>query len=356
MPEERQGPSTSVGLNRLEPGLASRLAAARAGDQLEFGRLTEPHRRELQVHCYRLLGSLHEAEDLVQETMLRAWRRLDTFEGRASFRAWLYKIATNACLDALDQRRRRSLPMSTHPAADPHQPLDPPLNDSAWLEPLPDDFIATAAENPEARYTLHESVTLAFLVALQTLPPRQRAVLIMCDVLDWRASETADCLGLTVSAVNSALYRARVTLAKHYHEQGHELASPLAETRWRDVLDRYVRAWETADVEALVGLLKEDAIFAMPPTPSWYRGRDSIRSILLAIPFAGDARGRWRLLPTQANGSPALGFYQRDQATGRVYRGVGVQVLKLETDGIAEVTTFMNPALLSHFGLPTELA
>jgi RNA polymerase sigma-70 factor (ECF subfamily) len=345
-----------LGLNRLEPGLAGRLAAARAGDHLEFGRLTEPHRRELQVHCYRLLGSLHEAEDVVQETMLRAWRWLDTFEGRASFRAWLYKIATNACLDALDKRRRRSLPMSTHPVADPHQPLDPPMSDSVWLEPLPDDFIAAAAENPEARYTIRESVTLAFLVILQTLPARQRAVLILCDVLDWRAKEVADCLGLTVSAVNSALHRARVTLAKHYHNQRPEPVSPLGETRWRDLLDRYVRAWETADVEALVGLLKEDAIFAMPPTPSWYRGRDSIRLILLAIPFAGNARGRWRLAPTHANGSPALGFYQRDQAASGVYRGVGVQVLKIEDDGIAEVTSFMNPDFLPRFGLPAELS
>ncbi len=339
---------------RPDPTLASRLAAARAGDQLEFGRLTEPHRRELQVHCYRLLGSLHEAEDLVQETMLRAWRRLDTFEGRASFRAWLYKIATNACLDALDQRPRRSLPESTYPAADPRRPLDPPLSDSAWLEPLPDDLIAEVDENPEARYTVRESVTLAFLTALQTLPPRQRAVVILCEVLDWRAKEAADCLGLTVSAVNSALHRARVTLAKHYHGPEHKAVSSLGEAQIRDLLDRYLRAWEAADVEALVGLLKEDAALAMPPIPSWYRGRDSIRLILLANPFAGDGRGRWRLVPTRANASPAFGFYQLDEADG-VYRGVGLQVLKIEGDWISEVITFMNPELLPRFGLPAEL-
>jgi RNA polymerase sigma-70 factor (ECF subfamily) len=287
--------------------------------------------------------------------MLRAWRRLDTFEGRASFRAWLYKIATNACLDALDKRRRRSLPMSTHPAAGPHQPLDPPLSDSVWLEPLPDDLIADAGENPEARYTLRESVTLAFLVALQTLPPRQRAVSILCDVLDWQAKEAAGCLGLTVSAVNSALHRARVTLARHYHGQGRKIAFPLGETPLRDLLDRYVQAWETADVEVLVGLLKEDATFAMPPTPSWYRGRDSIRAILLAIPFAGDAHGRWRLIPTRANDSPALGFYQLDEA-GDVYGGVGLQVLTVDGDLVSAVTTFMNPNLLPRFGLPMILS
>lgn len=356
MSEEKQRQSTSLGLNRLEPGLASRLAAARSGDHLEFDRLTEPHRRELQVHCYRLLGSLYEAEDLVQETMLRAWRRLDTFEGRASFRAWLYKIATNACLDVLDQRRRRSLPMSTHPAADPHQPLDPPMSDSAWLEPLPDDLIAAAADNPEARYALRESVTLAFLAALQTLPPRQRAVLILRDVLDWRASEAADCLGLTVSAVNSALHRARVTLTKHYHGQECEILFPLGETRWRALLDRYVRAWEAADVEELVSLLKEDAALAMPPTPSWYHGRGAIRLILLAIPFAEATPGRWRLLTTGANSQPALALYQKDEVDGAIYQGVGLQVLTIDGDWVSAVTVFMNPDLLPRFGLPMFLS
>jgi len=356
MSEERQKPSTSFSLNRLEPELVSRLAAARSGDQLEFGRLTEPHRHELQVHCYRLLGSLHEAEDLVQETMLRAWRRLDTFEGRASFRAWLYKIATNACLDALDKRRRRSLPMSTRPPADPHQPLDPPLSDSAWLEPLPNDLVAAADENPEARYTLRESVTLAFLAALQTLPPRQRAVLILRDVLDWRASETANCLELTVSAVNSALHRARVTLAKHYHGQGQKAVQPSLDEPTGALLSRYLHAWEAADVDALVGLLKEDAALAMPPIPSWYRGREAIRLILLAIPFAGAATGRWRLLATRANSQPALALYQQDEAHGATYRGVGLQVLTIDGDLVSAVTVFMNPDLLPRFGLPMTLS
>lgn len=339
-----------------DPTQANRLEAARAGDQHEFGRLVEPYRRELQVHCYRILGSLHDAEDLVQETMLRAWRRLDTYEGRASLRAWLYKIATNACLDALDKRPRRSLPQLTHSASGAQQPIQPPITDPIWLEPMPDDLIAGADENPEARYTARESVTLAFLAALQTLPPRQRAVLILCDVLDWRASETADGLGMTVSAVNSALHRARVTIAEHYHGRGPEsTTSAPDDARTRDLLDRYVRAWESADVGALVNLLKEDATFAMPPTPSWYRGRASIRALLESMPFAGEARGRWRLVPARANGSPAVAFYQGDETSGGVYRGIGLQVLRVEPGTIAEVTSFMDPALLPRFGLPSTL-
>src|SRR5262245_48543938 len=172
----------------FNPELENRLAAARAGDQHEFSQLAEPYRRELQVHCYRILGSLGDAEDMVQETMLRAWRRLDTYEGRASFRAWLYRIATNACLDALDKRPARRLPMSAGPAADPAQPFAAPVIEPVWLEPLPDDWLVGVADNPEARYTTRESVALAFLVALQSLPARQRAVLILNDVLDWKAS------------------------------------------------------------------------------------------------------------------------------------------------------------------------
>ena len=332
------------------------LVAARAGDSQAFGRLAEPHRRELQVHCYRLLGSLSEAEDLVQETMLRAWRRLDTYEGRASFRAWLYRIATNACLDtlALRKRPRRSLPPHTHSAADPQAPPAPPSPDPIWLEPLPDDLLAGTEESPEARYSMRESVTLAFLVALQTLPPRQRAVVILCDVLDWRASEAAEGLGLTVSAVNSALHRARATLAKHYHRR--ESLSTRLDSHTRDLLDRYLSAWEAADVGALVGLLKEDAVFAMPPVPTWYQGREVIRMALLRVAFAGqadDVRERWRLLLTYANASPAFAVYQRDD--GGIYRGLGLQVLRLEGDAVAESIFFLEPAVLARFSLPSEL-
>ncbi|MGH2593237.1 MAG: RNA polymerase subunit sigma-70, partial [Anaerolineae bacterium] len=301
--------------------VATRIAAARAGDQHEFSSLTEPYRRELQVHCYRILGSLQDAEDLVQETLLRAWRRIDTYEGRASLRAWLYKIATNACLDALDKYPRRALPATTHPISDPSQPPAPPAGEAGhvWLEPLPDDLLAESATGPEARYAMHESVTLAFLAALQVIPPRQRVVLILRDVLDWRASEVAELLDLTVSAVNSALHRARTTLARHYHTGGRDAMKMLrSEDSLRALLDRYVHAWESADVDGLTALLKEDATLNMPPSPSWYRGRTAIQAFFASYLFSGDARGRWRLQATRANAQPAFALYQLDE-TGGVY-------------------------------------
>lgn len=255
------------------PALTAQLTAARFGNHDEFSQMAEPYRRELQAYGYRMLGSLQDAEDLVQETFLRAWRRLDTYEGRAPFRAWLYKIATHLCLDSLARRPRRALPALTHPAADPQAQPAQPIEEPVWLEPIPDDLTADPNENPEARYSSRESVTLAFLAALQALPPRQRAVLILCDVLDWRAGEAAQMLGMTTAAVNSALHRARVTSTRRYGGAGLGAvhAQPPDETT-HAILSRYVRAWESADVDGLVALIKGDATFAMPPTPSWYQG------------------------------------------------------------------------------------
>ncbi len=321
-----------------------------------FGRLAEPHRRELQVHCYRMLGSLQDAEDLVQETLLRAWQKLETYEGRASFRAWLYKIATNLCLDALDRRPKRKLPAASQPASGQDTPVAPPVVEPIWLEPFPDELLAEPDTGPEARYTVRESISLAFLAALQILPPRQRAVLLLRDVLDWHADEVATLLGLTLSAVNSALHRARTTLARHY--QAHPLntkdASPSDEST-RALLGRYIHAWESADIEELIALLKEDATYSMPPMPSWYRGRDSIRALVLAVAFTGEAGGRWRLQATHANGQTAVAVYQRDE-TGCVYRPFGISVLTFEQEQIADTITFINPALFLLFGLPAELA
>ena len=333
----------------------SRLAAARTGNHDEFSRLTEPYRRELSVHCYRMLGSLFDAEDVVQETLLRAWQKLDTFEGRASFRAWLYKIATNACLDALDRAPRRALPMALYPAADPRQALAPPVNDPVWLEPFPDELLADVDANPEARYQARESITLAFLIALQILPPRQRAVLILRDVLGWRASEAAELLEFSVPAVNSALHRARATLAKHFHVRGLDAvkATPPDDTM-RALLDRYVRAWETADIDELVALLKEDATFPMPPSPAWYQGRSAIRTFISSDILAGDAHGRWRLRPTRANTQPAFAWYRRDESRS-AYQAFAIQVLTFDGDLLADVTTFANPILFSYFGLPLAL-
>jgi RNA polymerase sigma-70 factor (ECF subfamily) len=343
----------------LDTQTAACLAAARRGDQHEFATLAEPFRRELQAHCYRIMGSAQEAEDLVQETMLRAWQRLHTFEGRAPVRAWLYRIATNACFDALDRARaRRRLPTWTRPPADPGEPLPPFAAEFSWLEPYPDEWLdGLDPGNPEARVSLRESVRLAFLVALQALPPRQRAVLILRDVLDWPAAEVAACLEMTVPAVNSALHRGRATLARHVHEAPHDrLVSRAADETTRRLLEQFVAAWENADVAGLVALLKRDALLLMPPSPAWFLGREAIGQILAGMAFAGDARGRWRLLPTGgANGQPAFGLYESG-ADAIAYAGRGLMVLDGAGGVIGEVTVFFNPALFAWFGLPLEIA
>ena len=324
----------------------------------EFGKLTEPHRHELQVHCYRMLGSFHDAEDLVQETFMRAWQKLHTYEGRGSFRAWLYKIATNACLDALDHRPKRTLPVLYQEASDPTKPPLAPVVEPIWLEPIPDDLLIEGDSGPEARYTSRESVTLAFLAALQILPSRQRVILILRDVLDWQASQTATLLGLTVPAVNSALHRARTTLAKHYHPNESHKKPNLHEanaTAVQSLLDRYVKAWENADIDGLVALLKEDATFPMPPSPSWYRGKGAIRTFIAQKILDGDARGRYRFVPTRANGQPAFGWYRRDETTGK-FHGFAIQVLTFDGELISDITTFIIPDLLPRFGLPAELS
>ena len=327
-----------------------------------FGELTEPYRRELQVHCYRILGSLHEAEDMVQETFIKAWKRIEQYEGRASFRAWLYKIATNTCLDFLDSKRsRRLLPPQVNPASDPQSPILLPTPELTWLEPFPDEWLAdTAAMNPEARYSQSESISLSFLTALQVLPARQRAVLILRDVLDFSAIETADVLELTVSAVNSALNRARKTLSERYQGNVPETARvSLADEKSKQLLDHYLQAWQDADVHSLVTLLKQDAILTMPPSPSWYQGRAAIQKFCALTVFGengmfpGPARGRWRLLPTRANGTAAFGLYQRDEKNQ--YLAFGLHVLIWQGSKLAQLVSFIDPILPAYFGLPTSL-
>ena len=339
-----------------------RLAAARKGDEGQFAELTEPYRRELQVHCYRILGSLHESEDMVQETMLKAWNRLDTYEGRASFRSWLYKIATNSCLDFLDQQKsRRLLPFEKLSPSDPKAPILPPTTEITWLEPFPDEWLGDkSAVNPETRYSDSESISLAFLTALQALPPRQRAVLILRDVLDFSAIETGEVLELTVSSVNSALHRARTTLSQRYPHGEMEVAtmSPTDErTQW--LLDHFVQAWERADVDSLVALLKAEAAFAMPPSPSWYQGHQAIKIFSATTIFADDgmfpgkAANRWRLLPTRANGSPAFAIYQRDEKNE--YQAFGLIALIVDGDQLSQIISFIDPSLPSLFGFPSTL-
>lgn len=336
------------------------ITAARTGDQDAFHQLTEPYRHELLVHCYRLLGSTEDAEDLLQETLLRAWRRLDTFVYNLSFRAWLYKIATNACLNALAKKPRRTLPHTLSPSGDPQVPLAPPLTEPIWLQPFPDEWLPEAAEptdssaDPETHYTQQESISLAFIIALQLLPPRQRAVLILSDVLDWHASEVAELLDLTVPAVNSALHRARATLAKNRSGQSQPVSPQDAATQ--QLLQQFVHAMQNADVAGMIALLKQDAIFTMPPSPTWFQGPDSIWKLFANQLFGGNAVGRWRLLPTHANLQPAFGLYHMDEAT-QTYHPYAVQVLTLESPHgpITEVVSFSDPHLFAWFGLPAEL-
>ena len=330
-----------------------------AGDISEFSSLIESYRQELHLYCYRLLGSRHDAEDLVQETMLRAWQYGDTFKGQSSLRTWLYKIATNVCLDALKKRQPRTLPVGLTPEADPLLPIAAAWAESTWLEPLPNSWLAQATEDPAARYSRHESVSLAFLTVLQLLPPRQRAILLLSDVLDWHASEIANLLSISVSAVKSALHRARVRLSKRYHVDEQKRGEGLsADAATQALLERYLLAWDTRDVAGLVALMKEDATFTMPPSPSWYQGREAIRTQIATHGLAPELQNRWFFLLTGANGGPAFAVYRATGSSGPA-RAFGIQVLTLEFSApgvlIADVTTFLDPSLFPSFGFPPEL-
>jgi RNA polymerase sigma-70 factor (ECF subfamily) len=323
-----------------------------------FERLAEPLRREIKLHCYRMLGSLHEAEDLVQETYLRAWRSFDSFEGQGpgSFRAWLYRIATNACLNALASRKhvQRLLPDQLGPAT-VQMPDGAPATDVAWLEPYPDsslEGIADDAPNPEARYTSREAVQLAFVAAIQQLPPRQRATLMLCDVLGWAAAEAATLLGGSTASINSALQRARETLAKRYPD-GRPPVAPRPSPAQQKLLGRYLQAWEGHDLDGFVALLKEDATFTMPPWLQWYAGRGAISSFFAT---AWKTCGGLRMVPTAANGQPAFAVYERSGADAR-WAAHSIHVLALERDMISTLTIFVKPGpLLFHaFGLPLIL-
>ena len=319
-----------------------------------FERQAEPYRRELKLHCYRMLGSLHEAEDAVQEAYLRAWRNYARFDGSGPFRAWLYRIATNCCLDAITARKnqRRLLPDQEGPAArEITLPETMPAADLAWLEPFPDsliDEIADEAPGPEARYSSQETVRLAFVAAIQQLPPRQRAILLLCDVLGWSANETATLLGGTPTSVNSALQRARDTMAKRYPRGQPTALRPDPEQQI--LLDRYLRAWEGHDLDGFVALLKEDASFSMPPWPQWYKGRAAIAAF-----FAGawKACGGLRMVQTAANGQPAFAVYSRDEAG--VWGAHAIHVLTLEQGMVAKFTIFIESSLFASFGLPPSL-
>jgi RNA polymerase sigma-70 factor (ECF subfamily) len=332
------------------PTQTALVLAAQAGDQKAFEALVDAHRRELLVHCYRMLGSFHDAEDLVQETLLRAWEKRMTLTSPASYRAWLYRIATNLCLDRLRSAPRRFLPPETHPAGDPTSPLPKPAREPIWLEPFPDDLLADEHSDPQERALQGERISLAFLVALQHLTPVQRAVLLLREVLEWPASEVASWLNLSVPAVNSALQRARRALQQRH--VGSEATNTHSSPQVAALLDHYVALWEQADIPGVVALLREDAWFTMPPIPVWFQGRAAIAT-LFQTPLFSHPRQR-RLLPTHANGSPACGLYQWDAEAG-VYQLFGLVVLGVAGKQIAYIVAFLEPASFSSFALPPTL-
>jgi RNA polymerase sigma-70 factor, ECF subfamily len=322
-----------------------------------FAASFEGHRRELQLHCYRMLGSLEDAEDLVQETFLRAWRARGRFlaDRRVEFRAWLYRIATNACLDVMRTRSRRVMPPDVVPAADPTAPPAPPV-DLPWLQPYPDSLlegIAAPEQEPGALVVARETIELAFIAAIQHLPPRQRAALILRDVVGWSARETAELLETSVASVNSALQRGRATLRSRLGEERAEWgkeSEPSAEER--ELVRRYADAHERADIDALADLLREEVRLAMPPHPTWFDGREAI---LVAMRAAFDPQfGALRALLTAANRQPAVAHYLRAPGEAE-YRALAIDVLRFEDGRVAEITSFPEPGLFAAFGLPPLL-
>ena len=330
---------------------ANLMSRAQAGDGEAFRELTDPYRRELQVHCYRMLGSLQDAEDALQDTLLAAWQGLGGFEGRASLRTWLYRIATNRCLNARRAAGRRQAKEWDVPNVEPPEPTR--LGEVVWLEPYPDGLLEGAIDlplGPEARYEQNESISLAFVTALQVLPPRQVAVLVLRDVLGFHASEVAEMLDSTIESVNSALKRARASLERRWSPGTHLESPPAPDSPSEDaIVAEFVRAWESADVDALVALLTDDVFISMPPMPFEYEGRDLAARFCASIFSAGR---RFELLPTRANGQPAFGAYLR--AANDISHGIGLYVLTLAGDRICAMSRFENTVLPS-FGLPRLL-
>src|SRR3954469_20992595 len=326
------------------------LARARAGDEDAFSELTDPYRREVQLHCYRILGSVQDAEDLVQETLLAAWRGLAEFEGRSSVRTWLYRIATNRCLNALRDSSRR--PVSSDPRTDVPEP--PRLGEPIWLQPFPDalpEGLPDRADGPDARYETKEAVGLAFVSGLQRMPPRQRAVLVLRDVLGYRAAEVADMLDLTEASVTSALQRARGALdAAPERAVGGALPDSRTE---RDVLARFADAFEKGDVDAVVALLTDDAWIRMPPEPHEYQGRAAIAEFLRNRSIWRNGRSV-RLVPTRANGQAAFAYYLGDPQAG-VAHASGLFVLALDGGAISTITRCGDLGVLPWFGLPRTI-
>jgi RNA polymerase sigma-70 factor, ECF subfamily len=330
--------TTGTGAPGREPEL---LEAARDGDQDAFESLLTPYRGELHAHCYRMLGSLHDADDALQEAMLRAWRGLSRFEGRSSLRSWLYRIATNTSLTMLERRKARVLPSGHGPPTDPMDGPGEPVAESVWIEPYPDEQLGVedGYVSPEARYERREGIELAFVAALQHLPPRQRAVLILREVLGYSAKEVAGSLETSVASVNSALQRARAAVADRVPDQSQqETLRELGDDAVRETVQRYLEAWERNDVDTVAGMLAEDASFSMPPLASWYRGREAILTWMRGWPLSG--AWRWRPVPVRANGQPALAYYAWGDDEG-AYLPFALNVITFDGPLIADVTAFV---------------
>ncbi|HEX6208650.1 MAG TPA: sigma-70 family RNA polymerase sigma factor [Actinomycetota bacterium] len=329
------------------------LALARAGDEEAFRLLVEPHRPKLHAHCYRMLGSLHDAEDVLQDALLRAWRGLPGFDGRSAFGTWMYRITTNACLDAIAKRPKRVLPVDYGPPASNGSEVGTRPAGVAWLEPYPDDAYAIEDPGPDARYEQRESIELAFVAALQHLAPRQRAVLILREVLGFSAKEVAEVLGSTPASVNSALQRARKAVQERIPARSQQATvRSLGDERVREIVERFTDAFDRGDTGAILSMLAEDATFSMPPYAGWVRGREAVGRSWL-IPEGPSPRLRY--LPTRANGQPAVAAYAL-APDGTRYVPLALDVLTLRDDLIGDVTAFRSPELFEAFGLPPELA
>jgi RNA polymerase sigma-70 factor, ECF subfamily len=330
------------------------LQAAIHGDERAFEALIAPYRGELHAHCYRMLGSLHDAEDALQNALLRSWRGLGGFEGRSSLRSWLYRIATNSCLRMIERRPKRVLPVDYAPPTEAHGLPGEPLTETIWLEPLPDAVagIPDGRAGPEARYEQRESVELAFVAALQHLPARQRAVLIMRDVLGFAPAEIASTLDTSAAAVSSALQRAHKAIDDLLPEQSQQATlRALGDERLREIVETYTDAWERNDVDGILAMLTQDAAFAMPPRPTWFRGQEAIGAFLRRAPLAPERR--WRLVLTSAGGQPAFATYLWE---GQRWIAHAIDVLTLDRDGlISDVTAFIDTETVRRFGVPDEL-
>jgi RNA polymerase sigma-70 factor, ECF subfamily len=327
------------------------LQSARSGDERAYAQLVETYRGELHAHCYRMLGSVQDAEDALQDALLRAWRALPRFEGRSSVRSWLYRIATNTCLDLIGRRPKRVLPIDHGPPTDPHDGPGTPLTETVWIEPYPDEHL---------NYEQREGVELAFIAALQHLPARQRAVLILREVLGFSAKEVAEALDTTVASVNSAMQRARAAVDERTPElTQQQTLRQLGDDKLKAVVEGYLDAWERGDVEAVKAMLAEDAILTMPPMPTWFAGKDAVLVFLTEWAFSGRAynaegRRRVRVLPTRANGQPAFATYSWDDEQ-QAHLPAVLQVLTLRDGRIVEITGFVEPAVFAGFGLPDRL-